>query len=342
MRQKSQSFPTVSIIVPVKNCADKIKSLLDSLMKVDYAKNKFEVVIVDGNSTDNTWEVVAPYPVRLLIEEGRGLNAARNTGLRHSKGEIIAFTDGDCVVPKNWLNKIIENFQDKGVGCVGGSASRYYDDFLSQYSDESIMPVLRRFKKKEILSEVKPPLQYPAGCNMAVRREVFDRVGVFDESIKYGFDEDELVERICRAGYKMVLDPEVSIAHKHRSSILELLRQTFRYGRGIGIVLKNKGMKSVFSKWVLMSIAGLITWTLIMASLASLAILMPSFVSITLLVAFLLVPPSGLSLFYAYRVRFKSRKLSELVKYPMIDIARSAVFVVGSLYQILRPRKVKN
>jgi len=54
-----------------------------------------------------------------------------------------------------------------------------------------------------------------------------------------------------------------------------------------------------------------------------------------------LVPPSGLSLFYAYQVRFKSRKLSELVKYPMIDIARSAVFVVGSLYQILRPRKVK-
>jgi len=328
--------------VPVKNCADKIKSLLDSLMKVEYDKNKFEVVIVDGNSTDNTREIVVQYPVRLMAEERRGLNAARNTGLRHSKGEIIAFTDGDCVVPKNWLNKIIENFQDKDVGCVGGSASRYYDDFLSQYSDESIMPVLRRFEKKKILSEVKPPLQYPAGCNMAVRREVLDQVGVFDENIEYGFDEDELVERICHAGYKMVLDPEISITHKHRSSILELLRQNFRYGRGIGIVLKNKGMKSVFSKWVLMSISGLITWTLIMASLASLAILMPSFVSITLLAAFLLVPPSGLSLFYAYQVRFKSRKLSELVKYPLIDIARSAVFVVGSLYQILRPRKVKN
>lgn len=342
MQQKSQNYPTVSIVVPVKNCADKIKSLLDSLMKVEYDKNKFEVVIVDGNSTDNTREIVVQYPVRLMAEERRGLNAARNTGLRHSKGEIIAFTDGDCVVPKNWLNKIIENFQDKDVGCVGGSASRYYDDFLSQYSDESIMPVLRRFEKKKILSEVKPPLQYPAGCNMAVRREVLDQVGVFDENIEYGFDEDELVERICHAGYKMVLDPEISIAHKHRSSILELLRQNFRYGRGIGIVLKNKGMKSVFSKWVLMSISGLITWTLIMASLASLAILMPSFVSITLLAAFLLVPPSGLSLFYAYQVRFKSRKLSELVKYPLIDIARSAVFVVGSLYQILRPRKVKN
>ncbi len=342
MQQKSQNYPTVSIVVPVKNCADKIKSLLDSLMKVEYDKNKFEVVIVDGNSTDNTREIVVQYPVRLMAEERRGLNAARNTGLRHSKGEIIAFTDGDCVVPKNWLNKIIENFQDKDVGCVGGSASRYYDDFLSQYSDESIMPVLRRFEKKKILSEVKPPLQYPAGCNMAVRREVLDQVGVFDENIEYGFDEDELVERICHAGYKMVLDPEISIAHKHRSSILELLRQNFRYGRGIGIVLKNKGMKSVFSKWVLMSISGLITWTLIMASLASLAILMPSFVSITLLAAFLLVPPSGLSLFYAYQVRFKSRKLSELVKYPLIDIARSAVFVVGSLYQILRSRKVKN
>ena len=331
----------VSIVVPVKNCADKIKSLLDSLMKIDYIKKKFEVIVVDGNSTDDTREIVSQYPVILLTEERKGLNAARNTGLEHSKGEIIAFTDGDCVVPKNWLIKIVENFQDKNVGCVGGSASRYYDDFLSQYSDESIMPVLRRFKKKKILNKVKPPLQYPAGCNMAVRREVFNRVGVFDESIEFGFDEDELVERICRAEYKMVLDPEVSIAHKHRSSIMELLRQTFRYGRGIGIVLKNKGLESVFSKWVLLSISGLIAWTLIMVSLASLAILMPSFVSIALLAAFLLVPPAGLSLFYAYRIRFKSRKLSELVEYPLIDIARSAVFVVGSLYQILRSRKVK-
>ncbi|MEM2936003.1 MAG: glycosyltransferase, partial [Candidatus Bathyarchaeia archaeon] len=81
--------PVVSVVVPVRNGEATIGRLLDSLLEVDYDRGKVEVLVVDGNSTDKTREIVSKYPVELLTEEGQGLNAARNTGIRNSGGKII-------------------------------------------------------------------------------------------------------------------------------------------------------------------------------------------------------------------------------------------------------------
>ena len=77
---------SIAVIVPVRNMARTVRDLLDSLMKLDYDKDKLEIVFVDGNSTDGTRQIIEEYPVKLVDEEGRGLNAARNTGIRHSTG----------------------------------------------------------------------------------------------------------------------------------------------------------------------------------------------------------------------------------------------------------------
>ena len=97
MHSTNESVPMISVIVPVKNGSTHIRDLLDSLERLDYPKDRLEVLVVDGNSTDSTKEVVSEYPVKLLTEERPGINAARNTGLKHSTGEIVAFTDADCV-----------------------------------------------------------------------------------------------------------------------------------------------------------------------------------------------------------------------------------------------------
>ncbi len=90
--QKEKEFnPNVSIIVPVKNGATTIRELLESLMQIEYDRDKLEIIVVGGNSTDNTRKIASEYPVKILMEERPGLNAARNTGIKHSKGEIIAF-----------------------------------------------------------------------------------------------------------------------------------------------------------------------------------------------------------------------------------------------------------
>jgi glycosyltransferase involved in cell wall biosynthesis len=337
LHEKSEYYPKVSVIVPVKNGAAHIGELLDSLMQVEYEKDKLEIIVVDGNSTDKTREIVSEYPVKLLLEERPGLNAARNTGIKNSNGEIIVFTDADCIIPEDWIKKIVENFQDQQVGCVGGNVIGYYDSFLSRYSDESLIPVMRIFRKREVLTSVKPPQKYPAGCNMALRKDALEKAELFDEGIKYGFDEDELVERICKIGYNMVLDPNVVVKHKHRPVLKELLRQNFSYGRGLGLMLRKMGIKSAFPKWILLCIVGFFLWGLIILTLAIHALLTSSFASQITLLSMLLLPPFGLMVFYGYQtIKKRDKKYGRVLVYPFIDIARALAFIFGGICQLFK------
>ncbi len=329
--------PAVSVIVPVRNCARTIRELLESLTKINYSKDKLEVVIVDGNSTDGTREIASQYPVKVLTQDGVGINGGRNTGLKHSKGEIVAFTDGDCVVPRDWIQKIVADFQDADVGCVGGSILGCEGSFISRYADKSVMPMLRRFRKREVLNSVKPPLKYPAGCNMAIRRTALQQAGMFNENIMLGFDEDELVERICQSGKKMVLDPEVLVRHKHRSSLKELLKQNFRYGRGMGMLSQIKGATSKFSRWMHGCIAGFVaTMSTVLGLLALTVFCEPSVFSI-LFLAVLLFPAVSLMTFYARQaVKDGDREYLRMLTYPFVDMMRAFAFVCGAIYQLLR------
>ena len=338
MERKDQVYPKVSIVVPVKNGATKIKDLLDSLMHVDYDKDKLEIIVVDGCSTDGTREIVSKYPVKLVVEEKPGVNAARNTGIKSSTGEIIAFTDYDCVIPKDWVKKIVKNLQSPEVGCVGGQILRYNDEFLARYADESVIPVMRMFKKKTLLSRISSPAYYPVGCNFAVKREAVEKTGFFDERFEYGFDELEFAERVCEKGYKILLTPEITVKHKHRSSLSGLLKQAFRYGQGGGLVPKIKGVNSVLSKWILLSVTAFSIWFFVILSLTIYALLTWSIDLLMTLFALLLSPLVGLMALYTYRtLHLKDGMYKRILLYPLIDIARSLAFIAGVTLRILKP-----
>lgn len=324
--------PTVSVIVPVMNAESTIKDLLDSLMEVDYDKRKLEIIIVDGNSRDRTREIVQKYPVKLILEKRRGLNVARNTGIKNSHGKIIVFTDSDCVVPKDWIKKIVKNFRDPEVGCVGGGTIRYKNDFFSKYADYSLMPVLRRFKKREVLDNVALLFRYPAGCNMAFRRDAVVKVNGFDEGIQHSFDEDEFVERLCKAGHKMTLDPEVIVRHQHRTTLRGLLKQTFKYGRGGGFLLKKRKARDKISQWVLLNVLLFTAWLILVASLTFLTFTSDAIFLIPLL--FITVAPFLLlTLFYACKAL--KRKDYSMVTYPLIDLLRIFAFCFGEMSGLL-------
>ncbi|MCW4034307.1 MAG: glycosyltransferase [Candidatus Bathyarchaeota archaeon] len=329
-----ETSPSVTVIVPVRNGEMTIQPLLESLQKLDYDPNKVEVIVVDGNSTDRTQEIVKEYPVKLVVEERNGLNVARNTGIKSGNGEIVAFTDSDCIVPTNWVTKIVENFKDPQVSCVGGSAEALDGDFVSQYADNSIVRLMPGFTKREELEEVKPFFKHPAGCNMAFRREAAEQVGYFDENIKYGFDEVEFADRICRAGHKMVLDPEVSVWHKHRSTLADFLKQNFQYGKGSGLVLKQNKLKDSVSKWSFLGLMGFITWLLIVGSLTYLNLTGGSGIVFWLLFAFTILPLFVLASVYAYRALY-NKKFARVVVYPFIDFFRTLSFCFGQLYQVV-------
>lgn len=327
--------PAVTVVVPVRNGEETIESLLDSLNNLNYESDKVEVIVVDGNSTDKTREIVKNYPVKLVIENKKGLNIARNIGIKKSKGEIVAFTDSDCIVPSNWITKIVENFKDPQVSCVGGSAKALNSDFVSQYADNSIVRLMPFFRKREELDKVRPFFRHPAGCNMAYRRKVAEEIGYFDEKIQYGFDEVEFADRVCKAGYKMVLDPKVMVWHKHRSTLGEFLKQNFQYGRGSGLVLKRNRLKDAVSKWAFLGLIGFISWFFLVSSLLLLNIISSSGIYFWLLFGFTVLPLLIVASVYAYR-SIKNKKFGRIIIYPAIDICRTLSFCCGQIYQLIK------
>lgn len=339
MTTKTNEFhPMVSVVVPVRNGEATIGTLLESLQRVGYDQEKVEVIVVDGNSTDRTREIASRYPVKLLIEERKGLNAARNTGLRNSRGEIVAFTDADCVVPDNWIAKMVENFKDSDIGCVGGNVKGCDDDFLSRYADSTVMHVMRTFKKREALDMIKLFFSYPAGCNMAFRRKAIEEVGDFDEGLRYGTDDVELVERVAKAGYKIVLDPDVLILHRHRSTLRKLLKQAFNYGRGGMLLFKRRGTKSVFSTWHLLNLFGFATWLFIIGSMIFLTLTTSLNAFPLLLLGIILLPLLILIAIYASKA-LKNKVYESVITYPFLDLLRALIFCVGEVYQLFKSEK---
>ena len=336
LMENCPTHPAVTVVVPVRNGEETIQPLLESLDNLNYDSAKVEVIVVDGDSTDKTQEIVKNYPVKLVIEKKKGLNIARNTGIKKGKGEIVAFTDADCIVPTNWITKIVENFKDPQVSCVGGSTKALNSDFVSQYADNSIVRLMPFFRKREELDKVKPFFRHPAGCNMAYRKKVAEEIGYFDENIQYGFDEVEFADRVCKAGYKMVLDPNVLVWHKHRSTLGEFLKQNFQYGRGSGLVLKRNKLKDAVSKWAFLGLIGFISWLLIVSSLLFLNITTSSSsIFFWLLFGFTLLPLIIVGSVYAFRAT-KNKKFGRVIIYPAIDICRTLSFCCGQIYQLFK------
>lgn len=303
-------------------------------MELKYPKDKLEIIFVDGNSRDRTRDIIKEYPVTLVDQEGKGLNAARNTGIKHSEGELLAYTDGDCVLPEDWAIKIANNFEDPVIGFVGGTMEGYdRTNPLSNYMDESFFQVTPGFRIRIETTDLRL-MQFPAGANMAFRRKSLARVRFFDENITYGFDDLQPVEEMGFKGFRIVLDPEVKILHQHRSTLRELLKQHFNYGRGGTLLVVHK-RASVLASWY----AGYLIFTSALVSVFA----------FLLYIGFKIRHPlpfniagGTLGLFLAFvtlyylPVAFQTGKFWKLLVYPALDILRGIAFTLGGLYQLVK------
>ncbi|MCW4048459.1 MAG: glycosyltransferase [Candidatus Bathyarchaeota archaeon] len=327
-------LPSLSIIVPVMNMVRTIGDLLESLMDIDYDKDKLEIIIVDGNSRDGTREIIEEYPVTLVQQEGRGLNAARNTGIKYSSGDIIAYTDGDCVVPRDWAKAIVENFRDPSVGVVGGIMEGYdKSDLLSNYIDETFFQVTPGFRYRIETTDLRL-MQFPAGANMAFRRSALARVSFFDENITYGFDDLQPVEALGFKGFRIVLDPSVNIRHQHRSNIWALMKQHFNYGRGGTLLVIHKRtslLASWFASYLIFTMSALGIFTFLLYLGIRLRHPMPFNIvlgSFGIFTSFIMI--------YYLPISVLGGKIWKLFAYPVLDILRGFAFTCGGVYQLFK------
>jgi glycosyltransferase involved in cell wall biosynthesis len=330
---------SISVIVPVLNVAKTVRDLMESLMNLDYDEDKLEIIVVDGDSKDGTREIVQEYPFRLVQQDGKGLNAARNTGIKYSTGEIIAYTDGDCVVPPNWAKAIVANFRDPGVGFVGGTLEGYNkNEPLSNYMDETFFQVIPGFHFRIERTDLRL-LQLPAGANMAFRRSALARVDFFDENIIYGFDDLEPVEEMGLKGFRIVLDPEVNVLHQHRTTLGGLMKQHFNYGRGGTLLLINKRTSNLaywFSSYMIF-MTGMLAFFLFMMYLwHKIRHPLPLNLGLGSLGLFMLV-----IMLYYLPVSVSTGKPWKLLAYPVLDLLRGLAFAFGGIYQMFKSTSQK-
>jgi glycosyltransferase involved in cell wall biosynthesis len=205
----------VSVVVITKNNAETVGEGIASLLDQTFPKDKYEILVVDGHSNDGTDEIVKKYAkgnslLKLLYESHGTMGYARNVGVSASKGDIIAFTDGDAVTPKDWIEKIVRAFDDNQLTALGG-----FDVLVSSgKSGEStrIMDSWRRLKKTSGIKAI-PCIKT---VNFAIKRKALLSCGGFDPDLSH-WDEAELMARLYSKTKNtgILYDPEIVVYHKH-------------------------------------------------------------------------------------------------------------------------------
>jgi polysaccharide deacetylase family protein (PEP-CTERM system associated) len=234
----SQQPPFVSVIVPVRNEARCIRKTLEQLLEQHYDPKRFEVIVSDGQSTDDTRAIVGEMQehhanLRFLGNPRRLSSAGRNLGIRAARGDIVAVVDGHADIDNPYyLNDLADAFTRSGADCVG----------RPQPLDVSGATALQRAigaARSSRLGHHPASFIYsgdeqfvpPQSVAVAYRRWVFDSVGYFDED----FDACEDVEfnyRLDRAGVRCFFTPRVQVCYHPRSSLSGLFFQMRRYGQG--------------------------------------------------------------------------------------------------------------
>jgi cellulose synthase/poly-beta-1,6-N-acetylglucosamine synthase-like glycosyltransferase len=182
-----------------------------------------EVVIADDGSTDNTADVVGSFPVKYVYQQNRGPAAARNTGAKAASGEILAFTDSDCLASPDWTKRLVEGFDDEAVGVVAGS--------YGIANPNKILPCLIHEEIKWRHSRFGEFVRAFGSYNFAIRRELFEGLGGFDESYGTASGEDnDLSYRVLKAGYKIRFSPDALVAHYHTEGLWKYLKEQARHG----------------------------------------------------------------------------------------------------------------
>lgn len=216
-----------SIIVPVFNTGRHLRNCIAALQTLDYPPEEYEILMVDNNSTDESWEILCSSPgIRALRECKQGSYAARNCGLREARGQLLAFTDSDCTPDRNWLRVIESALAESDVQVVMGSRRPAVDHgALGMLADFEHQKDLLVFHSSD------PEVYYGFTNNMGVRRSTIERYGPFVERSR-GADAI-FVRRVvdgegCRA---VTYCPEACIEHGEMESLTSYYHKTFLYGR---------------------------------------------------------------------------------------------------------------
>jgi glycosyltransferase involved in cell wall biosynthesis len=228
------NLPFISVIVPVFNGARVMEECLEALVGQDYPA-EYEVLVVDNASTDGTAEIVRKYPVRLLFErETKSSFATRNVGIRHAKGDILAFTDANCVPAKHWLRELVAGWEDETIGCWAGE--------FEPYPPSTVVEEYQAYRRHVFQGDKLDwrPLVTVMTGNCAYRRAVFDQLGLFDAALISGGDTDLSTRLVWESDWQIRYNPGAMVRYRYRRTVKEFWNRQFRMAYGTGVLYETK------------------------------------------------------------------------------------------------------
>jgi glycosyltransferase involved in cell wall biosynthesis len=228
----------VSIIVITYNAKDDLKECLKSLEDQSYHDK--EIIVVNDASGDGTLEYLQRFQTKTKMhfivvsnDNNLGVAGARNVGIQNASGDIIAFTDADCVTDRNWISELVKGYEHEGVAAVGGSISDGRITNIWELTD----------KGHDFVASKEGFVPYIVGCNMCFESTVLKQI-MFNDDIKYGYEETLLCDFLIVEGYKIYYRPQAIVHHKRRSTLRGLLRRKYRLG--VSSIWYRKKQKKLF------------------------------------------------------------------------------------------------
>ncbi|MFX1480316.1 MAG: glycosyltransferase [Promethearchaeota archaeon] len=208
--------PPVSIVIPTKNRGNLLPGLIKNLLNLDYPE--YEIIIVDDCSVDNTKDLLKKYPVKsILLNKSVGSAEARNIGIRGANNEIIALTDSDCLVSRNWLNNLVPYLNRYDV--VGGKV-KFLDNTEAKFNPFNM--------NKEIVLSEKTSLNFLNTSNMLFKKPLWKSVGGFQN---YRIEDMEFSWRTMKKGFKLIYIPRGLVYHYGNRTPFQNVKKYLIYGK---------------------------------------------------------------------------------------------------------------
>ncbi len=234
-----EKLPFVSIAMITFNKKSTIEQCLASLFNLDYPRSKYEVVVVDGGSTDGTLQFLRKFPVSIVMEAGKSRGIARNAAVKNSKGDIVVFIDADCLATPSWLKNHVLVHENPNIFVVGGSVLRGGDSSLpTKIYHETYFAAQS--------PSVPPRITWDlATCNASFKRAAFQTIGPFPEADRG--EDTVLCWQILSGGHQTVFDPSPRVIHLHeKMTFRSLFRRMKEQGRADRDIQVAFGSQSPF------------------------------------------------------------------------------------------------
>jgi glycosyltransferase involved in cell wall biosynthesis len=239
----------ISVVIPVYNDEERLEKTLQSLKRQSF-KN-FETIVVDDGSKDNSSEVARKYADKVIRNDtNKGPAVTRNLGIKNAKADIIAFTDSDCIAKEDWLEKTNEFFKDKNNKVMMGKTTIPKSTFVGDSISALGFPAGGHVGFENMWKvSAEGYTDHLSSCNMALRKEVFDKHGMIDESFPLaGAEDTELSYRLTKNGVKIKYNPNAVVEHEPRTSLKSFMRWQITRGRSNYHFKKKIGKVNQFVK----------------------------------------------------------------------------------------------